>query len=186
MPKPDDNPTVKVPGKPGLLGLLGLLGLIGLVGVIPAVMSIPAKVVAIGTLLLAPTGTPAPGTSVGTLITNCINNVPVTDITILKGMNPGLSVATLQQIAVAGVCLPAGQIFTGNGTTSSVGTPSNVTLPTDIWSVTPIPVDTCGNALAPVNPLSATGVSPVGVGNLKLQSALRGIGALSSCAVRGG
>jgi hypothetical protein len=119
-PSGEDN-TVKVPSKPGLLGLLGLLGLIGLIGVIPAVLSIPAGVVLIGSLLLAPTGTTVPdGTSVGTLITNCINNVPVTDIAILRSMNKGLEDTILQQIAVAGVCLPGGAIFNSNTTADQV------------------------------------------------------------------
>jgi hypothetical protein len=108
-PSGEDN-TVKVPSKPGLLGLLGLLGLIGLIGVIPAVLSIPAGVVLIGSLLLAPTGTTVPGTSVGTLITNCVNNIPM-DIAALKTKNPGLPDTILQQIAAVKVCLPGGAIF---------------------------------------------------------------------------
>jgi hypothetical protein len=119
-PSGEDN-TVKVPSKPGWLGLLGLLGLIGLIGVIPAVLSIPAGVVLIGSLLLAPTGTTVPdGTSIGTLITNCVNNVPVADIARLKTMNPGLSDMILQQIAVAKVCLPGGSIFNSNTTADQV------------------------------------------------------------------
>jgi hypothetical protein len=118
---------VKVPSKPGLLGLLGLLGLIGLIGVIPGVLSVPAGVVLIGTLLLAPTGTTVPGTSLGTLITNCVNNIPITDIAILKAKNPTLTDATLTQIAAAKVCLPGGGIFQNDTTSSQV---ADLDLPT--------------------------------------------------------
>jgi hypothetical protein len=56
-------------------------------------------------------------------------------------------------------------------------------VPGDSWAVTAAPVDTCGKPLSPIAPLSATTAAPAGVGNTKLQSALRGIGALSNCAV---
>lgn len=106
-----------VPSKPGLLGLLGLLGLIGLIGVIPAALSIPAGVLLIGSLLLAPTGTSVTGTSVGTLITNCINNVPVKDLAMLKTLNKDLPDTILQQIAVASVCLPGGTLYNSTNST---------------------------------------------------------------------
>ncbi|KAF6261861.1 hypothetical protein COO60DRAFT_711727 [Scenedesmus sp. NREL 46B-D3] len=107
----------------------------------------------------------------------------------LRTLNPGLPETVLQQIAGAGVCLPGGKIYDStNSTGSSLFPPGTVvvadnkatTLPGDLWAVTPAPVDTCGNALPPIDPLSAS--SATGVGNSKLQSALRGIGALSSCA----
>jgi hypothetical protein len=121
----DKDTTVKVPSKPGLLGLLGLLGLIGLIGVIPAALSIPAGVVLIGSLLLAPTGTKVPGTSVGTLITNCVNSVPVRNVTALGLMNPGIPDAFLQQIAGAGVCLPGGTIYDGTNSSAVSNTTAN-------------------------------------------------------------
>lgn len=75
-------------------------------------------------------------------------------------------------------------IYVGTTTPADVNT-GGATLPGDSWSVAPAPVDTCGKALPSIAPLSVTDAAPAGVASTKLQSALRGIGSLSNCAVSG-